>query len=76
MILSQYIIIGGKVISDGEFNSFSDYWYLSVGSEMIWTFFLSVLTLNLSPIGKSIFTILRRFWDRGCKRRLTDCEEK
>ena len=75
LILSRYIKVDEQVISDGQFNSFSDYWYLTVGSEMVYTFFLSVLALNISPISRYSLTAISRCWDRRCRCSIDSCKE-
>ena len=72
LLLSQYITIGDNVLVNGEFNSFSDYWYINIGSEIIWTYFLIIATLNISPFAKALWTIIKRCYDRGCRFRFNE----
>ena len=73
LLLSQYIKIGGQELSDGNFNSFSDYWYLQVGSELVWALFMfSIVTYTLKTVAQTSLVYLKRIWDRGLRCSLTD----
>ena len=50
----------------GPFDEFNSRWYLVVGSPIILTILLQILTPHLGLLTHALLTFIRRCWDRRC----------
>jgi hypothetical protein len=63
--------IYGLPLLEGKYKDFEPEWFKNVGAPLCFTLFLNSFSLHFGNIGKVIFKLLKRFWDRGfsCKLR-------
>jgi hypothetical protein len=54
-------------VLQGSHGDFGTDWYLSVGSAIVLTMFLSIFTPQMTKLGYYAMSTFQQFWDRGCR---------